>query len=163
VCGIRGAVWNGSSRVPSSVPTSSRTCLSSGNFWSPSSALAAERIDAEQLRRLQAIFEEQRQRAADPLAFLEADLRFHECISEAAGNRLSMEIIKVLSAGLREVRLRSLSKTFNPEKSLAGHRAILEAIRLRDPQGAFAAMRAHLKDVEEAALGRPFQRGGEEG
>lgn len=126
-------------------------------------ALAAERIDAEQLRRLQAIFEEQRQRVADPLAFLEADLRFHECISEAAGNRLSMEIIKVLSAGLREVRLRSLSKTFNPEKSLAGHRAILEAIRLRDPQGAFAAMRAHLKDVEEAALGRPFQRGGEEG
>lgn len=125
-------------------------------------ALAAKRINAEQLQRLQGIIEEQKKKVNDPLAFLEADLRFHECISEAAGNHLSMEIIKVLYAGLQEVRLRSLSRTFNPEKSLAGHIAILEAIRLRDPQGAFAAMKAHLKDVEEAALGWPIQREGEE-
>jgi GntR family transcriptional repressor for pyruvate dehydrogenase complex len=53
---------------------------------------------------------------------------------------------------LRETRERSLQLEGRPQKSLAGHRRILAAIKRHDGEGAKAAMRRHIEDVEEIVL-----------
>ena len=85
----------------------------------------------------------------DPDAFIEADLDFHLALAEAAGNPLILSLIDSIVGVLREQRLSIFKVDGGPERGQYHHKRILEAIENRDPGGARAAMRAHLRQVRE--------------
>jgi GntR family transcriptional repressor for pyruvate dehydrogenase complex len=86
-------------------------------------------------------------------AFHTADVRFHENLAAASGNRMLVFLIEAFAEPLRQSR----------ERSFAGHRArgggiddviqqhqtILDAIKSRNPKAAAQAMRDHLQQTEQ--------------
>lgn len=112
--------------------------------------LAAERAtddDVAQMGEALAKMESGR----DPL---EHDSAFHAAIAEAARNRLMRTMLQAITSRLRESRQLSLAAPGGLERSLDDHRAILAAIARHDSSGAEAAMREHIRHVEELAAGR---------
>ncbi|MEM1430966.1 MAG: GntR family transcriptional regulator [Pseudomonadota bacterium] len=80
------------------------------------------------------------------------DKDFHNVILEASGNaRLSTLLGEDLYALLRLYRRRLSTRPGRAADALAEHRAILAALQARDPEGAEAAMRAHIRASREAA------------
>ena len=80
------------------------------------------------------------------------DAEFHYSVALASGNSVVLKVLDILMDLLRDTRERSLQVKGRPEKSLAGHRRILAAIKRHDAEGAKAAMRRHIEDVEEIVL-----------
>ena len=74
---------------------------------------------------------------------------FHYAIALAARNSVVLRVLDVLMDLLRESRARSLQVPGRPERSCEGHRRILRAIKRRDGAAAEAAVRKHLKEIEE--------------
>ena len=77
-----------------------------------------------------------------------ADTRFHLAVAAAAGNPM-------LSSAIEDARVQMfttvdlLSFGFIKQSSYEAHAGVLEAIRAGDPEGAAAAMRAHLAVTRE--------------
>jgi DNA-binding FadR family transcriptional regulator len=87
--------------------------------------------------------------ALDAEGFIEGDLDFHLALAEAAGNPLILSLIDSIVGLLREQRMRTYYIDGGPERGQYHHKRILEAIERSDPQGARAAMCAHLRQVRE--------------
>jgi len=112
-------------------------------------ALAATRIEESQLSMMrEAIAVMDRQRL-EPEAYIEADLDFHLALAEAAANPIVLSLIDSIVGLLREQRMRISRVEGGPERGQHYHRSILEAVERHDPQGARAAMQAHLWQVRE--------------
>jgi len=117
----------------------------------PCAALAAARIGAEALERLEAVL------AASPTdldAILESDRLFHAVIAEASGNRVLAEVLAGLHG--RSVRFWALSlATGHHQAEVAEeHAVILAALRRRDPDAAAAAMTAHIDSFARTLASR---------
>ena len=112
-------------------------------------ALAAVRADDQDLAAMQEAVEVMDRAAWDSSAYIEADLDFHLALAEAAANPIVLSLIDSIVGLLREQRLRTYRVEGGPERGQHHHKRILEAIRRRDPQGARAAMQAHLTQVRE--------------
>jgi GntR family transcriptional repressor for pyruvate dehydrogenase complex len=127
-------------------------------------ARAAVHATEEEVARLQAIYDRQREKAQRGELAVEEDSEFHYTIATAARNRVILRILDVLMDLLKTSRERSLQVPGRLQRSLEGHRRILAAIRRRDAEAAEAAMRRHLEEIEEV-LGqavpaeRPAARG----
>ena len=87
--------------------------------------------------------------ALDAEGFIEGDLDFHLALAEAAGNPLILSLIDSIVGLLREQRMRTYYIDGGPARGQYHHKRILEAIERSDPQGARAAMCAHLRQVRE--------------
>ncbi|MFJ3957473.1 FadR/GntR family transcriptional regulator [Arthrobacter sp. NPDC090010] len=114
-------------------------------------ALAAERITAEQLGRLDEALQA-RGAASDLAELTRADIAFHRLIVEATGNRLLEDMYE----GLDQARIFDLSglRDTSPEESLqAEHQAVLDALRSRDPGRATSAALVLLSRVRTKVLG----------
>ena len=83
---------------------------------------------------------------------IEEDSEFHYTIAMASGNSVVLKVLDLLMDLLRDTRERSLQSEGRPQRSLAGHRRVFAAIKRRDAEGAKAAMRRHIEDVEEIVL-----------
>ncbi|WP_223208116.1 FadR/GntR family transcriptional regulator [Actinopolyspora erythraea] len=92
------------------------------------------------------------ERAEDAAEYHEADLRFHELLARASGNRMLALLIEALAGSLRD----SMITSYRGHLRLGGshadaveqHREVLERVRERDPGGAAEAMRRHLRTTE---------------
>ncbi|PZR88667.1 MAG: FadR family transcriptional regulator [Candidatus Nephthysia bennettiae] len=82
------------------------------------------------------------------------DQAFHLAIAAAAGNRFLSRTIEVLQDMLSAGMETTLKIPGRLEKSQEDHRRINGAILRRDPRGARAAMRAHIRGARAAGLGR---------
>ena len=74
---------------------------------------------------------------------------------EGAGafrRRVVLKVLDVLMDLLKESRTRSLQVPGRPARSYAGHRRILSAIKRHDGGAAEAAVRRHLKEIEEIVM-----------
>jgi GntR family transcriptional repressor for pyruvate dehydrogenase complex len=111
-------------------------------------ALAAERANPSEIRRLEAILEEQAQHVSKGETGVEADSAFHSTLAQAAKNKVFLRLDDAMVQSLREVRERSLQADGRPARSLAGHQKILRAIRAKDPAKARQAMLEHLEAIE---------------
>jgi GntR family transcriptional repressor for pyruvate dehydrogenase complex len=109
-------------------------------------ALAAERAGPEHLVRLEATLEELRQ-ASTIEDQVEADVRFHRMLAEAAGNPVFGLFLDTVSGLLRESRMRTISHS-GVEIALRHHRKILKAVKRHQVTGAREAMREHLRMAE---------------
>ena len=77
------------------------------------------------------------------------DAEFHRQLCQSAGNRLIRDIYHTLDHALNESRSRFLQSHGRRRASAEGHLKIIDALEKRSPQGAFAAMREHLLEVEK--------------
>jgi GntR family transcriptional repressor for pyruvate dehydrogenase complex len=121
-------------------------------------ALAAARADYQDLAALREALDVMDNAERDSDVFIEADLDFHLALAEAAANPIVLSLIDSIVALLREQRSRIFRVEGGPERGQRYHRSILEAIERHDPQGARAAMQAHLWQVREDSNSTPGDR-----
>ena len=109
--------------------------------------LAAERITAEQLQRLESLFSalpENDDFVGDP----DTDWKFHQGIAEATHNRHLVDVVERLYS--HSVRLKYLRPSANPFcEPLREYREVLAALRDRDPARAEEAMAQHMAHLKE--------------
>ena len=112
-------------------------------------ARAAANATEEEISRLEDILRRQAEKVRRGERSIEEDSEFHYAIALAARNGVVLRVLDVLMDLLRESRARSLQVKGRPDRSCAGHRRILRAIKRRDGAAAEAAVRKHLKEIEE--------------
>ena len=121
-------------------------------------ALAAVRATEQDLTAMREALDVMDNAGRDSDAFIEADLDFHLALAEAAANPIVLSLIDSIVGLLREQRLRIFRIPGGPECGQDHHKRILEAIQRHDPQGARAAMHAHLSQVREDSRNTPEDR-----
>jgi GntR family transcriptional repressor for pyruvate dehydrogenase complex len=87
----------------------------------------------------------------------ELDVQFHRLVACSSQNELSVVLLDSIAAVLLEHRRSSLALPHSAERWLEEHREILAAIERRDPEGARAAMEAHLANAAAARETHPAQ------
>jgi len=118
----------------------------------PLAARAATRISPDEISEMEEILQRQEEKQRQGDAAVAEDAEFHYSIALASGNSVVLKVLDTLMDLLRDTRERTLQVEGRPQKSLAGHRRILAAIKRHDAEGARAAMRRHIEDVEEIVL-----------
>src|SRR6267154_852283 len=121
-------------------------------------ALAATRVDDEDLASMREEIAVMDTARKDPDAFIEADLDFHLALAEAAANPLILSLIDSIVGLLREQRLRIFKVSGGPERGQVHHKRILEAMERHDSEKAREAMKAHLEQVREDSQGSTRKR-----
>ena len=109
--------------------------------------LAAERASDEALDEIAAMAEAAAAQIDDPVAFMEADVRFHGLILEAAQNPMFASLMAAVARLGRASREKTVRVRAIREATLGEHRAIVEALKRRDPDMAAAAMVQHMRSV----------------
>jgi len=118
----------------------------------PLAARAATLASADKLAQMEEILRRQGDKLSHGELAIEEDSEFHYAIATASDNSVVLKVLDILMDLLRETRARSLQRKGRPEKSIAGHRRILAAIKRRDAGAAEAAMRQHLRDIEQIVI-----------
>ncbi|MGR3435117.1 MAG: FadR/GntR family transcriptional regulator [Shimia sp.] len=106
-------------------------------------ALAAERVDAATLDRLDALVADQVAGAGDPVRFLMLDREFHTLVYRAGCNAALADIATTLYAHLLDQRRRVVARPGAVARAIADPRDILAALRARDSAAAAAAFAVH--------------------
>jgi GntR family transcriptional regulator, transcriptional repressor for pyruvate dehydrogenase complex len=108
--------------------------------------LAAARIDASCVRRLQAALATERQAGASHAALVSNRLTFHHLLAEACGNRLLQATASALLRLTGEVILevKPVKKVIHRQEE---HAAILRAVLDQDGAAAERAMQQHLESM----------------
>jgi len=116
--------------------------------------LAAERATAEDIEKLEASFEDQKNSVNNPDQFTKADLDFHAAIASATQNELYNILLAPISDLMLEFRM--VAYDTDPQASIEGalvhHENLIEKIKNHDSEGAREAMLAHLKQAESLYL-----------
>lgn len=102
-------------------------------------------LGADLAGELDRLVEEQTALTDDPVAFIEADRRFHRAIVAQAGNPVVADFYESLRE--RQVRMGLSALASSAERVqvvLREHRAIVDGIRAHDPELAATALKAHL-------------------
>ena len=115
-------------------------------------ARAAKNATAEELAHMAAILERHEAKLRRGEEAMDEDSDFHYAIALAARNSVVLRVLDVLMDLLRESRSRSLQVAGRPQRSFDGHRRILRALQKRDAKAAEAAVRRHLKEIEEVVM-----------
>jgi DNA-binding GntR family transcriptional regulator len=125
-------------------------------------ALAAGRVDADELRRLNKA--PQQARSADErLTFVAANRAFHRAIAGATGNARLYAILDTLAdEGERLVHLGLFGPGSSEKDRTAaddGHEAIIAALEASDPIAAERATATHIEHARDIALARVLSGG----
>jgi GntR family uxuAB operon transcriptional repressor len=123
--------------------------------------LAAQRITADQLERLDESINQQTalinrpDKVADFVAF---GLKFHADLAPACGNSLLADIVAQLVNVEQHplwalVNQRGLPDTYSRQRQVDEHRAVLDAVRAHQAEAATHAMSLHLSELEESMFG----------
>lgn len=110
-------------------------------------ALATQRSGPGDADRLAELIEQQERVLHDPIAYREADTRFHRLLADLAGNPFlsrAAESMNVLGLEFRKIA----SETPNViGGSVLDHKRIVAALRAEDPEAARQAMHRHMERV----------------
>ncbi len=116
-------------------------------------ALAAQRATSGAIADMEMSINAMRAAEREFEAFHTADVRFHENLAAASGNRMLVFLIEAFAEPLRESRLRSFAghraRGGGIEDVIQQHQAILDAVKARNPKNAAQAMRDHLQQTEQ--------------
>ena len=115
-------------------------------------ARAAQNATREEIAALETILARQEAKIGRGEDAIDEDSAFHDAVARAARNGVVLKVLDVLMDLLRESRERSLQVPGRVERSYAGHQRIFRAIKRRDPEGAEAAVKQHLKEIEEIVM-----------
>src|SRR5919199_5092386 len=106
--------------------------------------LAAERATGDQMATMAEEVADMFASLEDPEQFLIHDVRFHQSVAAASGNRILTALMNMVSKILFDLRIKTVKRATDLKDSAEMHRAIYNAIRKHDPEAARAAMREHL-------------------
>jgi len=110
--------------------------------------LAAHRATSEQVAELLANTREMEKNRKHVGKYVDADVRFHEILAEAAGNQILQLLLSSIRGALREnMRMVLKNAPAVTSKSIRHHRAIAEALRAGDAESARDAMLKHLDEI----------------
>ncbi len=107
--------------------------------------LAAERATSADLRALSVELEAMRHTLDDPEQFLLHDVRFHQAIARAAGNRVMSGVMDTVAHLLYQMRREFISQASDFHEAIAWHEKIYEALKKRDPKRTKETMTGHLR------------------
>lgn len=113
-------------------------------------ALAAERATGEQLAAMSEEVAEMFAALDQPKEYLVHDMRFHQTIAAASGNRILTALMNMVATILFETRSKTVHRALDLKESADMHRQIYRAIRDRNPMAAREAMRDHLLHTKQA-------------
>jgi DNA-binding FadR family transcriptional regulator len=102
--------------------------------------LAAERATAQDISEIEAAFEGMKRAVEEGGDYVAYDLRFHQGLLRACGNRMMIQMSKAIGALLRTSFEISTSRRDGARKSLPLHRAVLDAVITRNPAKAERAV-----------------------
>jgi DNA-binding FadR family transcriptional regulator len=115
--------------------------------------LAAKRAGRGEIADMEMSINAMRAAGQEFESFHTADIRFHENLAAASGNRLLVFLIEAFAEPLRASRHRSFAghqaRGGGIEDVIQQHQAILEAVKARNPKAAAQAMREHLEQTEK--------------
>jgi GntR family transcriptional repressor for pyruvate dehydrogenase complex len=112
--------------------------------------LAAERATGDQMAAMAEEITEMYASLDDPEQFLVHDMRFHQTVAAASGNRILTSLMNMVATILLDVRSKTVKHAKDLKESAEMHRQIYRAIRERNPEGARNAMRDHLVLAQRA-------------
>jgi GntR family transcriptional repressor for pyruvate dehydrogenase complex len=112
--------------------------------------LAAERATAEQLAAISEEVAEMFATLDEPEEFLVHDMRFHQMIAAASGNRILTALMNMVAGILFEIRSKTVHRALDLKEAAEMHRQIYRCIRDRKPEAARQAMREHLLHTKKA-------------
>ncbi len=119
-------------------------------------SMAAARINEIQLARLDQLLVEMARENEIGAIGEEADREFHHTIAEATRNSALVSTVEHLwmfrETSPMMVVMLNKARAYGVQPMIEDHRRILEALKERDPDGAHAAMHAHLSRVIDALL-----------
>ncbi|SDH80182.1 GntR family transcriptional regulator [Variovorax sp. OV700] len=110
-------------------------------------ALAVDKITEAQLDELDADLKTLDAGVHDEIEHWHFDDRFHQLISSASGNVVLPRLVEELRVNARLFRLHS--PLHRQRENHEEHGEIISALRARDAERARAAMRAHLRSLQE--------------
>lgn len=115
-----------------------------------SAALAADRADAEQIGKLQAVMQKVALTEKDYTIFLDADIQFHAALAEASGNVVLCELTKLMLdkvvAHHRDLKTALLPPAYR-EVSIRTAAQVVAAIQAGDAEAAAGWMAEHLDAI----------------
>jgi GntR family transcriptional repressor for pyruvate dehydrogenase complex len=116
-------------------------------------ALAARRATSGNIADMEMSIEAMRAADHEFEAFHTADVRFHENLAAASGNRLLVFLIEAFADPLRASRQRSFAghqaRGGGSADVIHQHETILDAVKARNTKAAAQAMRDHLQQTEQ--------------
>ena len=112
--------------------------------------LAAERATSEHLAALAEELAEMYATLEEPEEYLVHDMRFHQLIAAASGNRIITALMNMVASILFDVRSKTVHRAHDLKESAEMHRQIFRSIREGNTEAARNAMRDHLLLAQKA-------------
>jgi DNA-binding FadR family transcriptional regulator len=120
--------------------------------------LAAQRASVEDVSAMASLIDAMVGVGEDTAAFARLDVRFHDAILAATGNRPLRSLLRSIEPALLTARTVSLTtRGEGLKRSTKEHRAIFEAIKVRSVDRARRAMSSHLSWTANISLERRAQ------
>ena len=113
-------------------------------------ALAAERATGEQMASMAEEIAGMFASLDDPEQFLVHDMRFHQMVAAASGNRILTALMNMVATILLDVRSKTVKRAKDLKESAEMHRQIYRAIREHNSEAARTAMHDHLVLAQRA-------------
>ena len=113
-------------------------------------AFAAERATSEQMTQMAEEVAGMYASLDEPEQYLVHDMRFHQIIAAASGNRILTALMNMVATILFEYRSKTVKRAKDLKDSAEQHRNIYRAMRERNAQSAREAMHDHLIKTQAA-------------
>lgn len=114
--------------------------------------LAAESATDEQRAAIRECVATMRENRANFAVFVEADMRFHQLLGEAAGNSLLADMLTTVRSLIRVWVERQVKDVAHTSLTLREHTAIAAAVDVGDAAAAAAAMDEHMNSAGDRLL-----------
>ncbi len=112
--------------------------------------LAAERATGDQMATMSEEITGMFASLDEPEQFLVHDMRFHQTVAAASGNRILTALMNMVAKILFEARSKTVKRATDLKESAEMHRHIYRAVRERSPEDARQKMREHLLLAQQA-------------
>ncbi len=112
--------------------------------------MAAKRVTSEQMTTLAEEIAGMYASLNEPEQYLVHDMRFHQIVAAASGNRILTSLMNMVATILFEYRSKTVKRATDLKESAEQHHNIYRALRDHDPEGAEKAMHDHLVETQKA-------------
>lgn len=97
-------------------------------------------------------------RAGDGAALSVSNRHFHDTLYRCSHNRYLINMLTVLHDALSLLGSTTLRSPERAAETLKEHEAVVEAVKARDPDGAEAALRNHIRNAQKVRMQQLFTR-----
>jgi DNA-binding FadR family transcriptional regulator len=106
---------------------------------------AAQRASPEQIAHLRELLDQHKDSLRDPQRFLSTDMAFHRGIAEISGNLIYKAVSQAILGWMAQFHQEAVRAPGAEKTTFNEHVQMFDCIAQHDPQGAAAAMVAHLR------------------